>query len=74
MSVITPKLQALILQATRRKPKDGSTHWQLPVDCFRTPSVRYRNSIDVVDHQELDLGLVAIETQPHLIFQGRENG
>jgi transposase len=26
-SVITPKLQAKILEATRRKPKDGSTHW-----------------------------------------------
>jgi transposase len=25
--VITPKLQAKILDATRRKPKDGSTHW-----------------------------------------------
>jgi len=26
-SVITPQLQAKILEATRRKPKDGSTHW-----------------------------------------------
>jgi transposase len=26
-SVITPKLQARVLNATRRKPKDGSTHW-----------------------------------------------
>jgi transposase len=26
-SVITPKLQARVLEATRRKPKDGSTHW-----------------------------------------------
>src|SRR5450759_1317758 len=25
--VITPALQAKILEATRRKPKDGSTHW-----------------------------------------------
>jgi transposase len=25
--VITPTLQAKILEATRRKPKDGSTHW-----------------------------------------------
>ncbi len=26
-SVITPMLQAKVLEATRRKPKDGSTHW-----------------------------------------------
>jgi transposase len=26
-SVLTPKLRARILSATRRKPKDGSTHW-----------------------------------------------
>ena len=26
-SVITPALQAKVLEATRRKPKDGSTHW-----------------------------------------------
>jgi transposase len=26
-TVITPKLQARVLEATRRKPKDGSTHW-----------------------------------------------
>jgi transposase len=26
-SVITPALQAKVLAATRRKPKDGSTHW-----------------------------------------------
>ena len=26
-SVITPKLQAKVLAATRRKPADGSTHW-----------------------------------------------
>jgi transposase len=26
-SVITPALQARVLEATRRKPKDGSTHW-----------------------------------------------
>ena len=26
-TVITPQLQARILEATRRKPKDGSTHW-----------------------------------------------
>ena len=26
-SVITPQLQAKVLAATRRKPKDGSTHW-----------------------------------------------
>jgi transposase len=26
-SVITPRLQAKVLEATRRKPKDGSTHW-----------------------------------------------
>jgi transposase len=26
-TVITPQLQAKILDATRRKPKDGSTHW-----------------------------------------------
>lgn len=26
-SVITPQLQARVLAATRRKPKDGSTHW-----------------------------------------------
>ena len=26
-SVITPKLQAKVLAATRRKPSDGSTHW-----------------------------------------------
>jgi transposase len=28
-TVITPKLQARILDATRRKPKDGSTHWSV---------------------------------------------
>jgi transposase len=28
-SVITPKLQARVLEATRRKPKDGSTHWSV---------------------------------------------
>lgn len=27
--VITPKLQARVLEATRRKPKDGSTHWSV---------------------------------------------
>ena len=27
-TVITPKLQARVLEATRRKPKDGSTHGQ----------------------------------------------
>src|ERR1700677_1761710 len=27
-SVLTPKLRARILSATRRKPKDGSTHWR----------------------------------------------
>ncbi len=26
-TVITPALQAKVLEATRRKPKDGSTHW-----------------------------------------------
>lgn len=26
-SLITPALQAKVLEATRRKPKDGSTHW-----------------------------------------------
>jgi len=26
-TVITPKLQARVLEATRRKPRDGSTHW-----------------------------------------------
>src|SRR5437588_7531785 len=26
-TVITPKLQARVLEATRRKPMDGSTHW-----------------------------------------------
>src|SRR3954469_21073498 len=26
-SVITPQLQAKVLAATRRKPRDGSTHW-----------------------------------------------
>ena len=26
-TVITPALQAQVLAATRRKPKDGSTHW-----------------------------------------------
>ena len=26
-SVLTPKLRARILSATRKKPKDGSTHW-----------------------------------------------
>jgi transposase len=29
-TVITPQLQAKILEATRRKPKDGSTHWSCP--------------------------------------------
>lgn len=28
-TVITPKLQARVLEATRRKPKDGSTHWSI---------------------------------------------
>src|SRR5579859_795006 len=28
-TVITPKLQARVLEATRRKPKDGSTHWSV---------------------------------------------
>jgi transposase len=27
--VITPRLQARVLEATRRKPKDGSTHWSV---------------------------------------------
>src|SRR5579863_9556947 len=26
-SLVTPMLQAKVLDATRRKPKDGSTHW-----------------------------------------------
>ncbi len=26
-SVITPQLQAKVLAATRRKPRDGSSHW-----------------------------------------------
>ena len=25
--MMTPKLQAKVLEATRRKPADGSTHW-----------------------------------------------
>lgn len=29
-TVITPQLQAKILEATRRKSKDGSTHWSCP--------------------------------------------
>ncbi len=28
-TVITPKLQARVLEATRRQPKDGSTHWSV---------------------------------------------
>jgi len=28
-TVITPKIQARVLEATRRKPKDGSTHWSV---------------------------------------------
>jgi transposase len=28
-TVITPKLQGRVLEATRRKPKDGSTHWSV---------------------------------------------
>jgi transposase len=28
-SVITAKLQARVLEATRRKPKDGATHWSI---------------------------------------------
>lgn len=28
-ATITPKLQARVLEATRRKPKDGSTHWSV---------------------------------------------
>ena len=28
-TVITPRLQARVLEATRRKPKDGSTHWSV---------------------------------------------
>src|SRR5262249_47559698 len=28
-TVITPKLQARVLEATRRKPKEGSTHWSV---------------------------------------------
>ena len=28
-TVITPKLQARVLEMTRRKPKDGSTHWSV---------------------------------------------
>jgi transposase len=28
-TVITPKLQARVLDATRRNPKDGSTHWSV---------------------------------------------
>ncbi|MBV8732068.1 MAG: IS630 family transposase [Acidobacteriia bacterium] len=28
-TVITPKLQARVLEATRRKPKDGWTHWSV---------------------------------------------
>ena len=28
-SLITPQLQARVLEATRRKPKDGSTHWSV---------------------------------------------
>ena len=27
--VVTPKFQARVLEATRRKPKDGSTHWSV---------------------------------------------
>lgn len=27
--VVTPRLQARVLDATRRKPKDGSTHWSV---------------------------------------------
>ena len=35
-TVITPALQAKVLDATRRKPKDGSTHWSCRklVDCL----------------------------------------
>lgn len=28
-TVLTPQLQARVLDATRRKPKDGSTHWSV---------------------------------------------
>lgn len=28
-TTMTPKLQARVLEATRRKPKDGSTHWSI---------------------------------------------
>lgn len=28
-TVITAQLQARVLEATRRKPKDGSTHWSV---------------------------------------------
>jgi transposase len=28
-TVLTPKLQARVPEATRRKPKDGSTHWSV---------------------------------------------
>lgn len=28
-TVITPRLQARVLEATRRKPKDGATHWSV---------------------------------------------
>ena len=28
-TVITPRLQAKVLEATRRRPKDGSTHWSV---------------------------------------------
>jgi hypothetical protein len=28
-AVLTPKLQARVLEATQRKPKDGSTHWSV---------------------------------------------
>lgn len=36
-SVITPALQAKVLEATRRKPKDGSTHWS-PTSKRRLPT------------------------------------
>src|SRR5689334_7406960 len=48
--------------------------WNSPTGYFLDQSVRNRRSINVVDHQELNLRLLGIETKSHLIFQGRENG
>ena len=51
-TVITPKLQARVLEATRRKPKDGSTHWSVRIYSLKSCASAKTQSIGSGGKQE----------------------